>query len=292
MRPNTIAIALAVAAIGACSKPKTTTVAMNDSLTAAAHPTPLGDTGTRSTTPAETVFVDRTRPPGPPPRRPPPQPRRRAPRTPSRASRRQHLRHRAVPVLPAGTTIAATAIDSVHSRHNRVGDRIRVRVSDDITANGRVVIPAGSVITLAVLEIDNAIERNHKGTLALGVREIDINGVAQPISAGVTNFQYEMKSRGVGAAEVAKTGAGAVVGGIIGNAVGGKVGTIVGAVGAVGGAAVARKTAVYDIVVHAGAPVTLELREGVQEKLKRLLSVGSLVRVSRLSAGPLSAVSA
>jgi len=257
MNRTQITIAMAMIAMTACGKPKTTTVSVTDSTLPAA--VPGADTAPHPATPPETVFVDRTR--RPPLPRPSGQPQT-APPPVTAAPAPAPLPAPANAVLPAGTTIAATAIDSITSRRNRVGDRMRIRVTDDITANGRVVIPAGAVVTLSVLEIDNAIERNHKGTLSLGVRDIEINGVSRPLSAGVTNFRYEMIGRGVGAAEVAKTGAGAVIGGIIGNAIGGKVGTVVGAVGgAAGGAAVARKTADYDIVIHAGAPVTLELKD-------------------------------
>jgi hypothetical protein len=261
MNRNTITIALAMAAMSGCGKPKTTTVSVTDSIPPAVAPG--SDTALHPVTPPETVFVDRTRRPPPPrPSRPP----RPAPPPVAVAEPPAPLPVRSRGVLPAGTTIAATAIDSITSRRNRVGDRMRIRVSDDVTANGRVVIPAGSVINLSVVEIDNAIERNHKGTLSLGVRDIEIDDVSHPIGARITNFRYEMIGRGVGAAEVAKTGAGAVIGGIIGNAIGGKVGTVVGVVGgAAGGAAVARKTADYDIVIHAGAPVTLELTDAFRK---------------------------
>lgn len=165
--------------------------------------------------------------------------------------------------LPAGVTLAATTIDSIHSRYNKAGDVVRMRVASDVTAaDGRVVIPAGSVVTLAVVEIAPAANKGESATLVMSVRHVSIDGTNYPMTARLTAYDSELKSRGVGAGEVAKTGAGAVAGGIIGRVVGGKTGTVVGAVGgAAAGAAIADKTVDRDIVVHAGSRATITLRD-------------------------------
>lgn len=167
------------------------------------------------------------------------------------------------PSLASGVAIQTVMIDSVHSQYTRVGDPIRVRVASDVmSADGKVVIPAGSVITLTVTDIGQADNRGEKGTLSLAGRSISINGESHPITARATDYEYEMKARGVGATDVAKTGAGAAAGAIIGRVIGGKTGTVVGAVGgAAAGAAVASKTANRDIIVHAGKAMTITLRD-------------------------------
>jgi len=164
---------------------------------------------------------------------------------------------------PSGTTVAGTALDSIHSHVTKVGDAIRLRVGSDVMgADGAVAIPAGSIVTLTVVEIAAAPNRDAKGTLVLSARSVEINGVSYPITARATAMATELKSRGVGASEVAKTGAGAVAGGIIGRVIGGKTGTVVGAVGgAAAGAAVAAKDVDRDIILHSGGAVTLTLRD-------------------------------
>ncbi len=207
--------------------------------------------------PPETVFV-KTPPktvvvrPAPTPTRPTPNPTP-AP-TPSNA---------ASVTLVSGTTISSVTIDSIHSEYTRVGDQIRVRVSNDVSSStGKVIIPAGSVITLAVTAIGQANNRGEKGTLSLAGRTVEINGTSHPITAAATDYEYEMKARGVGATDVARTGAGAAAGAIIGRVIGGKTGTIVGAVGGgAAGAAVAAKSANRDIIVHAGKAMTITLRD-------------------------------
>jgi hypothetical protein len=167
------------------------------------------------------------------------------------------------PSLASGIAIQTVTVDSVHSQYTSVGDPIRVRVTKDVTsADGKVVIPAGAMITLSVTEIAQADNRGEKGTLSLAARSISINGTSYPITARATDYEYEMKARGVGATDVAKTGAGAVAGGLIGKVIGGKTGAVVGAVGGgAAGAAVAAKTANRDIIVHAGKAMTITLRD-------------------------------
>ncbi len=165
--------------------------------------------------------------------------------------------------LEVGTTIATTTLDSIHSRYNLVGDQIRVRVSRDVVAeDGRVVIPAGAIVTLAVTEIMPAANKGETGSLILSARSVEIGGTSYSLTARATSVQSELKSRGVGTGEVAKTGAGAIAGGLIGRAIGGRTGTVVGAIGgAAAGAAIADKTVDRDIVVVVGNSITLTLRD-------------------------------
>lgn len=169
----------------------------------------------------------------------------------------------AAPSLAVGTTVATTTMDSIHSRYNAVGDQVRVRVARDVVAeDGRVVIPAGAIVTLAITDIKPAANKGETGTLILSARSVEIGGVSLPLTARATSVQSELKSRGVGAGEVAKTGAGAVAGGLIGRAIGGRTGTVIGAVGgAAAGAAIADKTVDRDIVVAVGNSITLTLRD-------------------------------
>ncbi len=172
------------------------------------------------------------------------------------------------PTLVAGTTVAATAIDSIHSHLTKVGDVVHVRVASDVSdSSGKVVIPAGAIVSLQVLEIGEAQNRGEKGTLVLSANDVEINGVSYPVTARATEYDYEMKARPIGTGEVAKTGAGAAIGAIVGRIIGGKTGTVVGAVGGgAAGAVIAAKSANRDIIVHAGASVTLTLRDDFARK--------------------------
>lgn len=168
------------------------------------------------------------------------------------------------PKLASGTTIAATAMSQISSANSRPGDAAQVRVVRDVIAvDGKtVVIPAGSVITLGIVQIAGAPARGEKGTLVMSAKSVDVGGKTYPLAAAATNYAYEMKAHDIGVNEVAKTGVGAVVGGVVGHAVGGDAGTVVGAVGGGAvGAAIAAKDLDRDLIVHTGSSVTLTLRQ-------------------------------
>ncbi len=255
-------IALAVLA-GACGRERVAerdTTLLRDSLVPIADAPVLRDTTNPKPSP-ETVYVaTRTPPPAP----------RVVPRTPPRTNPPASTTGGTTPApaagrssLASGTTISTVATSTIDSKVNKVGDQVRVRVTQDVTAaNGRVVIPAGSVVTLEITAIAGAENRGEKGTLAMSARSIEINGSSYPITGRASDYAYTMKAHSVGASEVGKTAAGAAAGAIVGRVIGGKTGTVVGAVGgAAAGAAVAAKSADREIVVAAGNSVTLVLSD-------------------------------
>jgi hypothetical protein len=254
-------LALCVAAACGGDKPLDQDAALDggDSLVAIVDEATLPDTTPPA--PPETVIVERPAPPAPAPSRPRPRPTPPAAApspTPTPPPAAQAVRH-----LASGTALNTTVMDSIHSHHNKVGDLIRLRVVGDYTdANGRVVIPAGAVVTMAITELAPAANRGGAGTLALSGRSVTIEGESYPLAARSTDFEYELRARSIGAGEVAKTGAGAVAGGIIGRVIGGKKGTVVGAIGgAAAGAAVASSTIDRDIVLAPGKAMTITLSD-------------------------------
>jgi hypothetical protein len=129
-------------------------------------------------------------------------------------------------------------------------------------SRGRVVIPAGSTITLTITELQPANDKSKiDGKITVAVTSVTVRGQTYPVSAGITSMAHTLKGRGVGATEAEKTGAGAVIGGIAGRVIGGSSkGTIIGAViGGAAGAAVAVETANRDVVVVSGTPIVITL---------------------------------
>lgn len=248
---------LTLLALGACGGEEAPPEPLDSGYSVSDSLVPLNDA---ATLPEETPAV-----PAPPPAAPPPTRRPAvATRTPAPPPAPAPAPAPARLALASGVTLSTTTIDSIHSRYNKPGDLIRARVSNDVTgADGQVVIPAGSVVTLAVVEIAPAPNKGAAPTLVLSARNVEVNGIVYRMTARVTDIQSELKSRGIGASEVAKTGGGAVAGGILGRVIGGgKTGTIIGAVGgAAAGAAVANETVDRDIVVRAGNAATIVLRD-------------------------------
>jgi hypothetical protein len=165
--------------------------------------------------------------------------------------------------LAAGTTLEATAATSITSKSNKPGETFTARIGQAVLAsNGRVVIPAGSVVTLSIVALKPAPNKSAKdGIITLRAESVSINGVSQPLDADVTFVEHILKGRGVGTSEAAKVGVGAAAGAILGKVVGGGTGAAVGGVvGGAAGAAVAVESADRDVVVPVGATIRLVLR--------------------------------
>lgn len=226
--------------------PADTTAALNDKPTPAAEPAP-------APTPAP------EQPPAPAPAaKPKPKPASTKPAAPAPAPKPTSV------TLASGATVVAAAADSLHSRHNKVGETFHATVSEDVKdARGNVVIPSGSVVTFRVTQLEHANNKSEKdGKLTLQAEDVSIGGKSFSIAgtADQTTVEHELKGQGVTAGGAARVGGGAVGGAVIGKVIGGKTGAIIGGIaGAAGGAAAAAHTADRDIVISPGAKVTFTL---------------------------------
>lgn len=166
--------------------------------------------------------------------------------------------------LVSGTEIVTTANDTMHSRHNKLGDPFHATVAADIKdARGRTVIPAGAVIKFRVIVLEPAKNKNDKdGKIRMEATEVTVNGTSYSL-AGLAirdGIEHDLVGQGVTAGGAVRVGAGAAGGAVAGKVVGGKTGAIVGGIaGAVGGAVLADQTADRDVVVRPGMKVILNL---------------------------------
>jgi hypothetical protein len=162
-----------------------------------------------------------------------------------------------------GTVIRTTMVDSIHSRHNKAGDVVTAKTARDITdADGRVVIPAGSAVTLTIVEISpSGNKSDNTGKLQLKATDVTVDGRKYPIDASVDSVQRTLVGRATNVNDVAKVGAGVGIGAIVGKVLGGGKGAVIG--GVVGGAVGAQRaveTKDRDVYVPPGGVVTLKLR--------------------------------
>jgi len=165
--------------------------------------------------------------------------------------------------LDAGSVIAAAMIDSINSKSNKAGETVTAKVAIDVKdATGRVVIPAGSTISMTIAELHESERKSDKtGKLKLTPTSVSIGGKSYPLDATVDSVQYILKGRGVGAGDIGKGAAGAGIGAIAGKIIGGGTGAIIG--GVVGGAVGTQRaveTADRDVVVAPGNAVRLKLQ--------------------------------
>jgi hypothetical protein len=259
---RTMIVALTLAAVAACGRgdrgdtaaadslsrdlqlaPVDTSAELNDQPTASA-PAPASRTPTRPARPAATPRASSPSASTPAP----------APAAPV-ASRG----------LPAGASLTAATTAEIRSDKNKVGDTVTATIATDVKDNaGRVVIPAGSKVTLKVTAIKESENKSDKtGTLTLQPTSVNINGRSYPISATIAKVDTKLEGRKTNAGDIAKPAGGAAAGAILGRVLGGSTkGAVIG--GVIGGAVGAQRaveTKDRDVVLPEGTAVTVVLDE-------------------------------
>ncbi len=167
--------------------------------------------------------------------------------------------------LAAGTSFSASTDAEIRSQKNKVGDEVTATIGADVKdATGRVVIPAGSQVTLKVTAIKESENKSDTtGTLTLDATAVSINGKSQPINASISNVKTQLQGRKTSAGDIAKVGAGTAIGAVVGRVLGGSTkGAVIG--GVIGGAVGTQRaveTKDRDVVLPQGTVVTIRLDE-------------------------------
>jgi hypothetical protein len=136
--------------------------------------------------------------------------------------------------VPAGTRLLVRMIDSIDSDRNRIGDRFRGMLQENLVVEGRIVAPKGTDVYGRLAEAREAGRLAGRSELKLELTDMVLNNQPQPIMAS----PYEVAGKGRGGNTAAKTAGGAAVGAVIGGIAGGGRGAAIGA-GVGGGAGAA-----------------------------------------------------
>jgi hypothetical protein len=165
--------------------------------------------------------------------------------------------------LGGGTTLATTMDREISSKTDKPGATVTASVASDVTdASGRVVIPAGSRVTMTVTEIHESENKGDKtGKLTLTPTAVEIDGQSHPIDGSAVALERTLRDRKTNAGDVAKVGAGTAIGAVAGRVIGGNTkGAIIG--GIIGGAVGTQRaieTQDRDVVVPASSRVEVTL---------------------------------
>jgi hypothetical protein len=160
--------------------------------------------------------------------------------------------------IPAGQEVDVRLRSTLSSETAEVEQRFETTTVVDLVQNGRVLVPAVSVVEGVVSDVDKAGRIDRDGSLTLTFDRINVNGRERDIRGSATQI---FESRGI-REEGTVAGAGAGVGGIVGGIIGGVKGAILGAVIGAGGAIAA--TDGKDITLPAGAIVRVRLDSPVR----------------------------
>ena len=126
--------------------------------------------------------------------------------------------------VPAGTEIDVRLQNTLNSGTAQVEDRFEATTLVDLNVNGRVLIPAGSVMRGVVTAVEPGTRTNRTSRLTVSFDQVTVNNRSYPMRGTVTQAIEGEGIRG----EATRAGAGAVVGGIIGAVLGGAKGAVLG----------------------------------------------------------------
>ncbi len=154
--------------------------------------------------------------------------------------------------VPVGTEMQVRLQTPLNSGSANAEDRFEATTVADVTASGKVAIPAGSVVRGVVAAVDKASRGDRKGSLTLSFDRMTVKGTDYPFKGTVVG---EVKAGAKG--EVAKIGGGAAAGAIIGGLLGGGKGAAIGAI--MGGGGMVAATPGSDVDVPAGTVLTVRI---------------------------------
>jgi hypothetical protein len=160
--------------------------------------------------------------------------------------------------IPVGQEFDVRLRTTLSSDTATVEQRFETTTIADLTQNGRVLVPAGSVVRGVVSDVDEAGRVDRRGALTLTFDEIDVNGREREIRASATQV---FESEGL-REDLPRAGVGAGVGGVVGGIIGGVKGALIGAVIGAGGTIAA--TEGNDITLPAGSIIRIRMDSPVR----------------------------
>jgi TolA-binding protein len=160
--------------------------------------------------------------------------------------------------IPVGTEIDVRLQAPLNSGTNQVEDRFEATTLVDVGVNGRVVVPAGSLMRGVVTAVEPATRTNRTARLTISFDQVTVNGQPFPIRGTVTEAIEGSGIKG----EAARIGTGAGVGAIIGGILGGVKGALAGIL--IGGGGTIAATEGKEVEIPQGAVLRVRLDSPAQ----------------------------
>jgi hypothetical protein len=160
--------------------------------------------------------------------------------------------------IPAGQELDVRLRGTLSSETATVEQRFETTTVVDLVQNGRVLVPAGSVVQGVVSDVDKAGRIDRDGSLTLSFDRMNVRGRNRDIRGSATQIFESKGIREEGTVAAAGAGVGGIVGGIIGGVKGAVLGAVIGAGGAIAA------TDGKDITLPAGSIVRVRLDSPVR----------------------------
>jgi hypothetical protein len=163
--------------------------------------------------------------------------------------------------VPADSVLGLQVERTVTSDTARVEDKVSARVTRDVRVGSRVAIPAGSIVTGSVTEVERGGKMKGKARLAVRFHTVTLaDGTQLAMRTDVVVREGESPARET----AAKVGGAAIGGAILGAILGGGKGAAIGAgVGAAGGTAASMANDRNPATLPAGSSVTVRVQQPV-----------------------------
>jgi hypothetical protein len=165
-------------------------------------------------------------------------------------------------IISAGTTFAVAPSSKICTNTHKAGDRFTTSLATAVYGSNGVTIPAGSTVTVRVLESARSEDSKDKAKLTLDVMSVIVGGETYEVGGTVTPVApFEMVRAQSTEEQVKKVGVGAAIGAIAGQILGKNTkSTVIGtAVGAAAGGVVASAMNDYDACIGTGASLNVAL---------------------------------
>jgi hypothetical protein len=198
-----------------------------------------GDTGLRTTVPAESSNGSGNDSASNTPSTPPPPP------VPQKIT------------VPAGTQLSIRLNDEVNSEKAQVGDVFHGSISSPVAIDDQTAIPTTADVEGRVVDVKSAGRFAGQSVLTLELTKLTMNGKSYSLQTS----QWTKSGNGRGKSTAAKVGGGAAVGAVLGGIFGGGKGAAIGAAaGAGAGTGVSAATKGQQIILHPEAIIAFQLQ--------------------------------
>jgi len=135
--------------------------------------------------------------------------------------------------VPVGTEIDVRLQNTLNSGTAQVEDRFEGTTLADVTVDGRLAIPAGSIFRGVVTAVEPGTRTNRTSKMTVSFDQVTLNGRSYPIRGTVTQAIEGDGIRGEAGRTAAGAGVGAIIGGILGGFKGALAGILIGGGGTI-----------------------------------------------------------
>ena len=135
--------------------------------------------------------------------------------------------------VSVGTEIDVRLQNTLNSGTAQVEDRFEGTTLTDVSVDGRVAIPAGSIVRGVVTAVEPGTRTNRTSKLTVSFDQVTISGRSYPIRGTVTQAIEGEGIRGEAGRTAAGAGVGAIIGGILGGFKGALAGILIGGGGTI-----------------------------------------------------------